>query len=631
MKGEAGMQIRSWPRVGQVLALETPLVISALSPLSAQLAWIEAHAPQTPEERWIGVLGIAPSELATSCAAFENLEVVQGPQLQVEAVEILSEADGPTLMAELSQMGLLANADPLDGEAHSAPDVAPSPSAVTEEIPQISWGVKRRPHRIHSGLSLWRRPETPSLAQRLAQAQPLRESEDHWALLRETFRPLLMVLAQLQARAGRAVLSTPEQIHWAGDEVRVIAPGLQALYGHTQLIAQGFAAPELREQLSLRGDLRVDVFFMGVVLYRLLTGQPAQEEASLLHEGLPAAQIFCPSLHPLIEAMLRRALNPLPQRRYESLHAMHESLQAILAGEAQAAASQSALYLDVGHESHIGVLKRLMMPVNQDALFVGYEPLQQRGLFVLSDGVSLSSYGSGELASGCVREEAGLLWKRLQARSAPNAGISAQGAEMQRRHLLVELVNRANVAIGQKVWSLGHRLHQSPQGVMAATAVAALIEGDRATLLSLGDSSAYLLRGGLLGRVFAPHNLGNYMLQQGASPAAVAQRTDAGALVRCVGEFELGVKGRLRPMPLQPDLQGIRLRSGDCLILCSDGLTDYAGGTLMQAEWRIQTLLAQNEDARWTAFELMVLANRGGGGDNISCIVLRVHEAGPRG
>ncbi|MGK0359598.1 MAG: serine/threonine protein phosphatase PrpC, partial [Bradymonadia bacterium] len=44
------------------------------------------------------------------------------------------------------------------------------------------------------------------------------------------------------------------------------------------------------------------------------------------------------------------------------------------------------------------------------------------------------------------------------------------------------------------------------------------------------------------------------------------------------------------------------------------------------AEARMCQMVEQAPGAQWAAFELMVLANRGGGGDNISCIVLRFDE-----
>ena len=69
--------------------------------------------------------------------------------------------------------------------------------------------------------------------------------------------------------------------------------------------------------------------------------------------------------------------------------------------------------VDFGSEIHIGLVKALYSPVNQDQLFEAYDELTGMGLFVVSDGVSISRYGSGDIASQCVRDAAEQLWKRI--------------------------------------------------------------------------------------------------------------------------------------------------------------------------------------------------------------------------
>ena len=61
-------------------------------------------------------------------------------------------------------------------------------------------------------------------------------------------------------------------------------------------------------------------------------------------------------------------------------------------------------------------------------------------------------------------------------------------------------------------------------------------------------------------------------------------------------------------------------------MLCSDGIVDYADFDEEGAEQQILEIVEGAVGARWAAFDLMVAANRGGGGDNISCIVLAFDE-----
>ena len=56
--------------------------------------------------------------------------------------------------------------------------------------------------------------------------------------------------------------------------------------------------------------------------------------------------------------------------------------------------------------------------------------------------------------------------------------------------------------------------------------------------------------------------------------------------------------------------------------MCSDGVSDYAGATEVESDENIARVLAAERDPARAAFELVVVANRAGGGDNISCVVI---------
>ena len=71
----------------------------------------------------------------------------------------------------------------------------------------------------------------------------------------------------------------------------------------------------------------------------------------------------------------------------------------------------------------------------------------------------------------------------------------------------------------------------------------------------------------------------------------------------------------------------MKLLPGDQIVLCSDGVPDYAGFDEEDAEIRLLEAVQKSVTATRAAFELVSLANRGGGGDNISCVVLRCHRA----
>ena len=95
--------------------------------------------------------------------------------------------------------------------------------------------------------------------------------------------------------------------------------------------------------------------------------------------------------------------------------------------------------------------------------------------------------------------------------------------------------------------------------------------------------------------------------------------TEEEARVANVGHIvtrALGTRAEIEVETAQHELQ-----RDDVLLLCSDGLSD------MVADWSIEeTLKERGEDLQATASKLVDLANRNGGKDNISVILMQVYD-----
>jgi protein phosphatase len=74
---------------------------------------------------------------------------------------------------------------------------------------------------------------------------------------------------------------------------------------------------------------------------------------------------------------------------------------------------------------------------------------------------------------------------------------------------------------------------------------------------------------------------------------------------------------------VEPDLFAARLQTGDMLLLASDGLTRYA------SPGDIVAVASGASDLASVCSQLIEHAKRGGGADNITCILLRAIEAAP--
>ncbi len=146
---------------------------------------------------------------------------------------------------------------------------------------------------------------------------------------------------------------------------------------------------------------------------------------------------------------------------------------------------------------------------------------------------------------------------------------------------------------------------------MGTTLTAATVDEHGAHLGHVGDSRAYLLRAGSLRQLTDDHTLVNRMVKAGEiTPQEAGVHPHRNVLTRSVGtEPEVVV-----------DEEDVPLIDGDRLLLCSDGLTG------MVTEPQIQAILETTPDPQEAADRLIKAANRAGGIDNITVVILDIHD-----
>lgn len=490
-------------------------------------------------------------------------------------------------------------------------------------------------------------PDVPTLYDGLVEAITYRDTTSALRIVQRWIGPLLDFLEDhlhmgvffggLDPRDtiidtdGTCRLRRPPQFY--GIDEGPAPPGLRSP-------VEGFSAPEVYGHCGGRLDPRTDVFFVGVTLYYLLARVAPIAEASDPMHRLPPANIFHEDVPGELSAVARRAASPIPGRRYRNVVEMRDALTVALDTiDRRANEPSQQLQLDVGHELHIGVLKGQYAPTNQDDLFLAYHGDSQVGLFVVTDGVSISEYGSGDLASTCVRQASLETWHAIA--NGAYGEIMSDGATLEpgdlwpklpaddagRRTMVRRLLDNANRRIAERIHRDIPEFTAPAEGIMAATAVVVVLERDQALLGWIGDSRIYLVRDGHLATLNTEHSLEMQLLRLGRTPTAAREAPAARALVRCVGEFRKDGT-RLSPVALQPEFRTLRILPGDTLVMCSDGVPDYGGIDEEAAEQSIMEIVEAAPGAPWAAFELMVLPNRGGGGDNVSCIVLRFDRPG---
>jgi serine/threonine protein phosphatase PrpC len=222
-------------------------------------------------------------------------------------------------------------------------------------------------------------------------------------------------------------------------------------------------------------------------------------------------------------------------------------------------------------------------------------------LFVLSDGMGGEAHG--EVASALAVET--VVQHCIEGEK--NAAVTLYGEPQPGWSDKTQRLSSAAHLANKKIFESAHE-HPEQEG-MGATLTAAWIDGSRLSIAHVGDSRAYLLRGGSLQQLTSDHSLVAEQVRQGIlTPAEAEQSEMQSVLLRALGS---------QP-EIQIDAEEHALVARDILLLCSDGLTR------MLIEPEIAATLQAEQDAMRAAQTLVELANDRGGADNITVVVVRI-------
>jgi serine/threonine protein phosphatase PrpC len=250
------------------------------------------------------------------------------------------------------------------------------------------------------------------------------------------------------------------------------------------------------------------------------------------------------------------------------------------------------LRIEVGGQTHVGCVRQN----NEDA----YQIEASLNLYVLSDGIGGEE--QGEVAAAMAVETVVRHCQEAENHHAAPLFVEPRPDLSERTNRLTSAVTLAN----RKIFDAAS--NNPAQHRMGATIVAAWVQGQRVSLVHVGDSRVYLLRGGSFDQLTADHSLVAEQVRRGVLTPQEAETSQLqSVLIRALGSEER----------VEVDADEHVLLEGDTLVLCSDGLTR------MVSDPEIASTLMTVEPAQAAADRLVELANEYGGQDNVTVIVVR--------
>ncbi len=217
------------------------------------------------------------------------------------------------------------------------------------------------------------------------------------------------------------------------------------------------------------------------------------------------------------------------------------------------------------------------------ALHARFDVGERGVLLAVSDGIGGAE--AGEVASALVVETL----TRALATAAPDTPRDA---------LLNHAVQKAHRAVST--------VAKQESTKMGATLTSIFVHAGQAYIAEVGDSRAYLIRGGAICQLTHDQSMVQMLVDSGVLPADQADESPLRNVI-------LQSMGQKRDVKVA--LARLELRDRDCLLLCTDGLT-----TLVHDD-DIRDIVLKAGRPELIAGELIALANDRGGFDNITVVV----------
>ncbi len=222
--------------------------------------------------------------------------------------------------------------------------------------------------------------------------------------------------------------------------------------------------------------------------------------------------------------------------------------------------------------------------------------------FIVADG--MGGHAAGEVASALavrlIHEE---VKKRADFIKSYGAGHVGRDGVREIQSILEAAILKACSRIHEEA-----KVDATKRG-MGTTLSSLLITGSHGFVAHVGDSRIYLQRGGRIQQLTEDHTVYNELIKRGRlTKEQIEKVAQKNAITRAVGVYER----------VDVDTLMLELLPGDQFLLASDGLHGYINHNAELEPYM------DEQDGDVAVTELVDLANKKGGKDNITCVLVRV-------
>jgi protein phosphatase len=307
----------------------------------------------------------------------------------------------------------------------------------------------------------------------------------------------------------------------------------------------------------------------------------------------PTGPLGSPATPVVVLARAKEGAYPTAQEFAEALYEVYEESKPI-----------SNIQLWTGRASDLGRVRQ----INEDSLLTleaiihEHEGGLSTGLYVIADG--MGGHQSGEVASSIAVRTIGSIVNGVLL--GPLSSGDPVGIDIE---TCARALQQAVMEANRRISDLAKERHSD----LGTTVTVAIIIGNQLCVANVGDSRTYMWREGQLAAITHDHSLVAQLVAAGQiAPEDIYTHPRRNEIYRALGDARLTND--------EVDVFTRRLQPGDMVLLCSDGLWDFV------RDHDINNILTKGreKDPQAVCQTLIDRANKAGGEDNISAILIRV-------